>query len=660
MKRKLAMLLAGAMLAGCATVPPAMTAPAPTQPAQLALTTRAVPLVRADGLTFRDLDRNGALTPYEDWRLTPQERAADLLGRMTLAEKAGQLMVGNLPGNAPPGQPATGYDRAGADTMIRQRLVTQAVSRLSVPARDLLAANNGLQEIAEAGRLGIPFLVTTDPRHGFTELAGASTTGGQYSQWPNGVGLAALRDPALTRAYADLVRDDLRATGFAMLLGPQIDLASEPRWPRNFDTFGEDAEVSAAQAEAYVIGLQGGAQGIAPGGVAAVVKHFAGYGASATGFDAHNYYGRESRVSAAEWPAQVRPFEGAFRAQPSSVMPAYSILLDLTINGQPVEAVGAGYSHHVLTDELRGRLGFTGVTLSDWAITADCGQVCRDGVPAGEMPSFATVSTAWGVEHLTRPQRFAKALAAGMDQFGGVDDPAPLIAAAEANLVPMEQIDAAVRRVLVRSFELGLFDAPFVADEAADSVGTAAEVAWGLRVQAESTVLLEADRTLALAPGTRVLLSGVAEDAARAAGLVPVSDPAQAQAAILRTRSPSEMLHPGYTFGAMHQEGSLAFPADHPARQFIDHLPAGLPLYAAVQLDRPAILTPIKARAQVLLATFGTGDAALLQVLTRQATPRGFLPFELPRTMAAVEAQLPGTPADSADPLYPLGYRLER
>jgi beta-glucosidase len=651
---RIALLLTTLPLAACATVP--VSAPV-TQPA---LTTRAVPLVAADGLEFRDLDRNGALTPYEDWRLSPEARAADLLARMTLAEKAGQMVVANLPGNAQRGQADTAYNDDAARAMIRERFVTQAVSRLSVPARPLLAANNRLQELAEGGRLGIPFLVTTDPRHGFTELVGASTTGGQFSQWPNGVGLGALRDPALTRAYADLVRDDLRATGFAMLLGPQIDLASEPRWPRNFDTLGEDAEVSASLAEAFVTGLQGGADGIEPNGVAAVVKHFAGYGASANGFDAHNYYGRHARVTAAEWPAQVRPFEGAFRAQPSSVMPAYPILLDLTINGEAVEEVGAGYSRHVLTDELRTRLGFTGVTLSDWAITNDCNQVCRDGVPAGQMPDWSTISTAWGVEDLSRPQRFAKSIAAGMDQFGGVDDPAPLIEAVQQGLVSEAQVDAAVTRILVRSFELGLFDAPFVDEAAADTVGTPVEVALGLRAQAQSSVLLETDRALALAPGTRVLLSGVSEEAARAAGLVPVSNPAEAQAAILRTRSPSEPLHPGYPFGAMHQEGSLAFPADHPARQFIDHLPASLTLYAAVQLDRPAILTPIKARAQVLLATFGTGDAALLQVLTGREEPRGYLPFELPSSMAAVEAQRPGTPADSTNPLYTLGYRLER
>ncbi|HSG54934.1 MAG TPA: glycoside hydrolase family 3 N-terminal domain-containing protein [Paracoccaceae bacterium] len=635
----------------------ALAACSPPPFEQLELATRTVPLIEADGYRFRDLDRDGALTPYEDWRLTPQQRAADLLGRMTLAEKAGAMVVGNLPGNAPPGQPATGYDPALVAAMVNERFVTHAVSRLSTDASALAEANNGVQQLAEQGRLGIPVLLTTDPRHGFTELAGATTIGGQFSQWPNGVGMAALNDPALTQSYAELVRDDLRAVGFAQLLGPQIDLASEPRWPRNFDTYGEDADVSAAQAEAFVIGLQGGADGLAPGGVAAVVKHFAGYGASDTGFDAHNYYGRHARVSADEWPLQVRPFEGAFRASPAGVMPSYAILLELEIDGQPVEQVGAGYSSQLLTDELRGRLGFDGVILSDWAITADCSQLCRDGHPAGEAPTFASVSTAWGVEDLTRPQRFAKALAAGMDQFGGVDDPAPLIEAVEQGLVSEADLAPAVTRVLVQKFALGLFDAPFVdAEAAAGSVGTDEEVARGREAQAASMVVLEGAGQLTMGPGAKVVLFGVDPASATAVGLVPVSDPAQADAAILRTRSPSELLHPGYVFGAMHQEGSLEFPADHPAQAFIAMLPAGMLLVADVQIDRPAILTPIRDRAQVLLASFGASDDALFDVLTGKVEPRGRLPFELPSSMLAVEAQRPGRPADSANPLYPLGF----
>ena len=644
-------ILAGAMglaLAGCAD--------AGSQ--QPEIETRDVPLIEVDGLQFRDLDRDGALTPYEDWRLTPQVRAEDLVARMTLAEKAGQMVVGSLAGNAPPGQPATGYDLEAVTALVADTGVTHVISRLATGNAALAEANNAVQQVAENGRLGIPAVIMTDPRHGFTELAGASVEGGQFAQFPNGVGIAALNEPAFAETYGALVRGDLRAAGFTMLLGPQIDLATEPRWPRNFDTYGEDADVSARTAQAFVRGLQGGHDGVQPDGVAAVIKHFAGYSASATGFDAHNYYGRHSRLDAEEWEQHIRPFEGALAARPAGVMPAYSILQELELDGEPMEQVGVGYNRYLLTDVLRGELGFEGVILSDWAITKDCSVECVEGHPEGEPPSFATVSTAWGVEDLSEPERFAKGVQAGLDIFGGVDDPAPLIEAVDSGLLDEALVDAAVTRVLVQAFELGLFEAPFVDPALAEAeIGTADEWAMGLQVQAESMVLLEADGALGLAEGARVVLFGVDEAAARAAGLEPVNDAAEADMAIVRTRSPSEMLHPQYMFGSMHQEGSLAFPADHPALVFLASLPADLPVIADVQLDRPAILVPFKERASVLLASFGASDRALFDVLTGQEVPRGILPFELPSSMAAVEAQRPGAPADSADPLYRLGYR---
>ncbi len=624
------------------------------------ISTRTIPLITQDELEFRDLDRNGALTPYEDWRLSPAERAADLLARMTLAEKAGLMVVGSLPGNAPLGEPATGYDLEAVEALVVGKGVTHLISRLATTNAGLAEANNAVQEVAEGGRLGIPALVMTDPRHGYTELAGASVEGGQFAQFPNGVGIAALDDPDFAERYGELVREDLRATGFAMLLGPQIDLASEPRWPRNFDTYGEDAEISARTAEAFVRGLQGRADGVHPGSIAAVIKHFAGYSASATGFDAHNFYGRHSRLNEEEWQQHIRPFEGALQAQPAGVMPAYSILQELELDGQPLEQVGVGYNRYLLTDVLRGQLGFDGVILSDWAITKDCSQECIEGHPEGEPPSFATVSTAWGVRDLSRVERFARGIEAGLDIFGGEDDPQPIIEAVEQGLVSEAQIDAAVTRILTQVFALGLFDNPFVDPAAAGAeIGTADEIAMGRRAMAESMVLLEAGDDWQVSEGTRVALFGVEADAARAAGLVPVDDPADAELAVVRTRSPHELLHPQYMFGSMHQEGSLAFAADYPALAFLRSLPEDLPATVDVQLDRPAIVTPLKDRASTLLASFGASDAALLDVLTGKASPRGRLPFELPRSMAAVEAQRPGAPADSADPLYPLGYRLQ-
>lgn len=624
------------------------------------LSTRQIALITEGELQFRDLDRDGMLTPYEDWRLLPQERAADLVARMTLAEKAGLMVVGTLPGNAPPGEPSTGYDMDGVDALVVGKGVTHLISRLATSNAALAEANNAVQEAAEQGRLGIPALIMTDPRHGFTELAGASVEGGQFARFPNGVGIAALEDPEFVEAYGALVREDLRATGFAMLLGPQIDLASEPRWPRNFDTYGEDAEISAETAAAFVRGLQGGGDGVGPESVAAVIKHFAGYSASRTGFDAHNYYGRHSLLNEDEWVQHIRPFEGALVARPAAVMPAYSILQELELDGAPLEQVGVGYNRKLLTGVLRGDLGFDGVIVSDWAITKDCSVECVEGHPEGEPPSFATVSTAWGVRDLSVTQRFAKGITAGIDIFGGENDPQPIIDAVEQGLVSIEQIDAAATRILTLTFALGLFENPFVDPARAEAeIGTPEEIAMGRKAMGESMVLLEAGEAWQVDEGTRVALFGLDAQDARAAGLEPVDDPARAETAIVRTRSPFELLHPQYMFGSLHQEGSLAFPEGHEVLRFLDGLPGAMPVVVEVQLDRPAILTPLRDRASVLLASFGASDAALLDVLTGKVAPRGRLPFELPSSMAAVEAQRPGAPADSADPLYPLGYSLK-
>lgn len=585
-----------------------LAACAGTAPVQVPITSRAVPLIQADGFTFRDLDRDGALTTFEDWRLTPAERAADLLARMTLAEKAGQLIVPSLNPSAPMGQAASGHDLTALAQQFNHDRATHFNARLSADPRTLAQANNAAQELAEGGRLAIPITLSTNSRHGFTELVGASLGGGTFSAWPNSLGFAALGDAELVRQQAALVARDLRATGFGVLLGPQIDLATEPRWPRSYETYGEDAALSARLAAAFVTGLQGSARGVQRGGVTAVIKHFAGYSAAVDGFDAHNRYGRFSHLSGAEFAQHIRPFAGAIDAQAAGVMPAYSILRGLELDGAQLDQRGVGFSHEILSGVLRGQLGFDGFILSDWGIINDCGDICMNGFPAGQRPNFSGISMAWGVEQLTMAQRVGLAMGAGMNQFGGLESAQPILDAVAQGLVTQEQIDDSVRRVVTADLALGLFENPFVDPESASRLTTsAADIAWGEAVQARSAVLLESDRSMGIAPGTRVYLSGFDPAVARSVGLVPVDDPGNAQVAILRTAAAFETLHPQYMFGSMHQEGSLAF----------------------------------------------------ARLLSGELAPEGRLPFELPSSMAAVEAQRSGAAADSADPLYPVGYQLD-
>jgi beta-glucosidase len=337
-------------------------------------------------------------------------------------------------------------------------------------------------------------------------------------------------------------------------------------------------------------------------------------------------------------------------------MPAYPILTDATLDGQPVEVASPGFNRQLLTGLLRGRLRYEGLILSDWAITRDCNERCR--APTAEAPQRPEdISTAWGVEELSVRQRYVKGLQAGLDQFGGTDDVAPLLAAVQAGEVTQARLDESVRRVLIPKFQLGLFENPYVDPvEAAATIATPADLALAAKVQREAQVLLQnRDAAMPFAAGSKVWLFGMAPEAAQMAGLTVVNDPAEADFAIVRTETASEMLHPHHFFGSRYKEGRLDFRAGDSAYDALERASAQVPTVLAIFLDRPAILTNVQDKATVILANFGASDAAVLDVLLGGATARGVLPFELPRSMAAVEAQDPALPDDSADPLYPRG-----
>jgi len=617
------------------------------------LSTRTIPLLHQDGLEFRDLNRDGVLEPYEDWRLPSATRTADLLARMTLGEKAGAMMHGTAPTTL-----NEQYDLAKSKEQILELSVTTFITRLSIPPAELATSNNDLQAIAEKGRLGIPLLISTDPRSHFDTVAGASVSPSGFTQWPGTLGLASIGDPALVRRFADSARQEYRAVGIHMALSPQADLATEPRWPRINGTFGEDSERVARLVEAYVTGFQNGADGVGPGSVATVVKHWVGYGAAANGFDGHNYYGRFARLRGDQLEDHLRPFDAAFKAAAAGVMPAYDILLGLSLDGEPLEAVGANFNRQLLTGLLRKQHGFTGLILSDWAITRDCDPSCMTGIPA-QTP--ADIAMPWGVEKLSKLERYAKAVNAGIDQFGGVTDTDILIAAVHSGLVSEARLDESVRRIPELKFRLGLFENPFVDPrKAVTTVGAPAFKRAALDAQRRSLVLLENKDDLLPLRRTlhKVFAPGISAHVLAEHGLTAVSRPTLADVAILRVRSPHESLHPAYFFGSRQQEGALDFKPDSAELAQVTQASRAIPTIVIVTLDRPAILTPLKAKASALLGEFGASDSAVLDVLLGKAHPEGRLPFELPSSMAAVEAQQPGVAHDSVEPLYPLFFGM--
>jgi len=620
------------------------------------------PVLQLDGQRFRDLNRNGTLERYEDWRLTPELRARDLIARMTLEEKAGVMMHGTARTGGPTGGVGFGrdYDTVANRALIDSNKVNSLITRLQADPATLAAQNNALQRVAENTRLGIPLTISTDPRHHFQFVLGATQQANGFSQWPEALGFAAIGDTALMRQFGDIARQEYRAVGIHMALSPQADLATEPRWGRIAGTFGEDADLAARMVGAYIAGFQHGTNGLDTGSVVTVVKHWVGYGAAKDGFDSHSYYGRVAVFPGKNLDYHIRPFLGAFAAKAAGLMPTYSILQDVKWNGKQLEPVGAGYSKQLLTDMLRVKYGFRGIVVTDWSITRDCNDKCKNGAPAGERPSFADLGMPWGVESLSMRARFVKAVQAGVDQFGGTERADMLVDAVRAGELTEAQLDTSVVRVLTQKFQLGLFDNPYVDLEAATRVvGNGAFRAAALAAQRRALVLLEnKERVLPLRGAKRVYLHGISADAAAKAGLSVVTDPAQADVAIMRLSAPFERLHPQYVFGQFLHEGSLAFKDGDADYEAFKRVSAAVPTIVTVYLDRPAILTPLKERARAVIANFGVSDAALLDVVTGLASPEGKLPFELPSSMEAVAAQKPDVPHDSKAPLYKFGFGL--
>ncbi len=636
---------------------------------QAVLGHRSAPVLTVDGLTFKDLDRNGKLDPYEDWRLSANVRAADLVQRMSLEELAGLMVHGTLPSSGPLAPLGVGkeYDLAKVRHFIEEDHVSAFITRLNGNAEAFAKQNNEVQAIAESSRWGIPVTISSDPRHHFGQVLGATMQDGAFSIWPEALGFAAANDPALTRRFGDIVRQEYEAVGIRESLAPQADLATEPRWARSDGTFGEDADIAKRMVEAYVAGIQNGADGLNSGSVVAVVKHWAGYGAAKDGWDGHNYYGRFADFSGHNFPQHLIPFTGAFAAHVGSVMPTYSVLQDVAIDGKPLEQVGAGFNHQLLSELLRGQYGFHGVIVSDWAITNDCSEACRNGTAAGVKPTPAEIGMPWGVEELTKAQRFAKAINAGVDQIGGTERSNFIVEDVHNGSISEERVREAAGRILLQKFELGLFEQPYV-DEAKAGViaGNKNFAAEGQAAQARAVVLLENKSAastghplLPFAPrGKKVYLYGVAAEAATAIGFIVVTDPAQADLAIIRAPAPYESEHPNFFFGSRQHEGRLTFTEKDAAYSELLRVSPRVPTVFVTTLERPLILTNVRPYATALLGDFGISDAPLLALITGKLSPSGHLPFELPSSVEAVKEQKSDLPHDSQSPLFPFGFGL--
>ena len=479
--------------------------------------------------------------------------------------------------------------------------------------------HNALQALAEQTPHGIPVTVSTDPRHAFIENAGVSFTAKAFSQWPEPLGLAALRDVDAVRRFADIARQEYAAVGIRAALHPTLDLATEPRWARQAGTFGQDPDLVTELGVAYLKGFQQDELG--PGSVACTSKHFPGGGPQKDGEDAHFPYGREQVYPGERFGDHLKPFPPIIEAGTAAIMPYYGMPIGLEIDGEKIEEVGFGYNRQVVTGLLREQLGYDGVVVTDWELVND-NHVGDQVLPA----------RAWGVEHLDPHGRMELILHAGADQFGGEECVEILLDLVQQGRVSEERIDESARRLLRVKFRLGLFDNPFVdEDAAADTVGRQDFRDEGYAAQARSVTLLQngADSraaVLPLRPGLRIYAENVSPEAVAAHGVL-VERPEDADVALVRLMAPFEPRSDLFLESWFHQ-GSLDFPPGLVAR--LARLAAHCPLVVDVVLDRPAVLTPLLGVAGAVVGSYGTSDAALLDALTGTIAPQGRLPFDLP------------------------------
>ena len=603
-----------------------------------------------DRVAFRDLNGNGRMDPYEDPRLSAEERTEDLLSRLSLEEKVGLLfhtVIEIGPQGAVLEEPGAISKSPTSEVILDRAMNHFNVHRIE-DARAAARWNNAIQRLAEKTPHGIPVTISTDPRHGFLENVGASFTSGPFSQWPDGLGLAALRDPDVVREFARRAREEYRAVGIRMALHPQVDLASEPRWARQLQTFGADTDLVVAYTSAYLEGFQGAT--LDSTSVACVTKHFPGAGPQLDGEDAHFPYGREQVYPSGAFDEHLRPFTAAVEHGTAAIMPYYGMPVGLSIDGVPIEEVGFGYNKQILTGLLREKLGYDGLIITDWELVNDN--------PVGDQ---VLPARAWGVEELDARERLVKILNAGADQFGGEQCTDLLLELVRDGVVAESRIDESARRVLLVKFRLGLFDDPFVDEEAAAAVvGNAETRQAGLEAQARSVTVLKnavvhGAPLLPVSGGARVYAEGI-EPEALARAVTPAATPQEADLAIVRIAAPFEPRDDLFLESYFHQ-GSLELPPGlvHRLRMIAQQTP----LIVDVAMDRPAILTPLIDALAGLTVTFGVSDDALFAVLTGRIAPRGRLPVELPRSMQAVRESAPDAPANTPDPLFPLGSGLE-
>ena len=594
-----------------------------------------------DGQSFRDLNKNEVLDPYEDHRLDLDTRVEDLLHQMNDAEKAGLLFInmttigenGKLTKTPSIFDPFSLILDSNTDLIVKKK-INHANVLFASSAEAIARWNNNMQVLAERTRLGIPVTIASDPRHGTENNPGASIPSPYFSSWCSPLGFAATRDTLLMREFGDIARQEYLAVGIRLALHPMADLGTEPRWGRFNGTFGEDAYLSADMTKAYLLGFQG--DSLSSESVACMTKHFSGAGPQEDGEDAHFPYGTNQIYPGGRFRYHMIPFEAAFEAGTAQIMPYYGVPV-----GQTSEEVAFGYNKDMISGWLRDTFGFDGVVCTDWGIVSG---------------SRFKPAAAWGVEHMTEVERIGKILDAGCDMFGGESNPEWVLELLEKGALSEERLNESVRRVLRDKFRLGLFDDPFVDLNDLDIVNNDAFKQSGRRAQEKSLVLLKnEDNILPLDSNTKVYLKGMDKSLTDIYENV-VDSPQDADVQIIKLDTPFEP-RSQYMLERFFKQGRIHFNEQEKE----EHLATinQKPTITIMTMTRPTVFPDINKASAAVIADFNCQQEVIMDLIFGKFSPSGKLPFEIPSSPEAVENQMEDVPYDSDNPLYTFGFGLD-
>lgn len=616
-----------------------------------ALESGEVRTLSENGYTFRDLNKNGKLDVYEDSRMPVDARVNDLLSQMTVEEKAGTMFFmmismkkdGSLSERPSLSDPFS-FMIPGTSRMMFMKHLNHFNILYGASRREMAIWQNNIQRLAERTRLGIPVTIGTDPRNHFSNNPLASAIAGDFSQFPEPLGLAAIGDSLTVARFADIARQEYLAAGIRVALHPQVDLATEPRWGRMNSTFGEDAALTAKLTYAYIKGFQGDSMGV--NSVACMTKHFPGGGPQQEGIDAHFKVQKGQVYPGNNFNQHLIPFEAAFRAGTAEIMPYYGVPMDLGY-----EEVGFSFNKEIIMGLLRNHYKFDGIVCTDWGIISDWKVFGKTIMTA----------RAWGMLEYDEKERIEKVIRAGVDQFGGETSSDLVVQLVREGKISETRIDSSVRRLLKIKFIQGLFDDPFVDPEHAHAVIGQPEFRdAGELAQRRSMVLLKNDTlngkpVLPLQKGISLYIENLDPEVASDYGSV-VDKPEEADVAIIRLKTPSQPLEGAGLLGRLFGSGDLDF-KDKDRAEILDLLNK-VPTIVDMYLDRPAVIPEIAAASRGLVANFGSNDRALLDIVFGDFSPQGKLPVELPSSMEAVRKQKEDMPYDSENPLFPFGFGL--